>query len=69
MKTKEKVEEKEEEKEGAFSLEDLLLKKPIPFSKKKQKEELDKEKLKQALRESLKNEKGEIKPNQTVKFE
>jgi len=61
-------EEKQEEKKG-FSLEELLLKKPIPFSKKKQREALDKEKLKQALRESLKKDKGEIKPNQTVKFD
>ena len=54
---------KEEEKKG-FSLSELLDKKTVSFSKK-EKKELDKEKLKQALRESLKEK---IEPGDTIKF-
>ncbi len=63
-------EEKQLEKENVFSLEQLLTKKPISFSKKQQeRKELDKEKLKQVLRDSLKDSKKQkIEPGDTIKF-
>jgi len=65
----------------SLSLEELFLKEPISFKTKKQEigeQKTDKEKLKQALRQALSEEKakeqklnfkqGEIKPGETVKF-
>lgn len=79
---KEKTEhlEKEEDDVNSFSLEELLLKKPIAFGKKKNskdkqnqekaKEDIDKDALKKALSDSLKKdiEKGSLKPGETIKF-
>jgi len=72
--------EKEKEKESqqeikTLSLEELLLKKTVPFSKKKensqdikkQKVEVDKEKLKEILRESLKEKKEDSKKKPSIK--
>ncbi len=75
-------EEKKEKTEEikTLTLEELLLKKPISFGGRKEKErkEIDKEKLKEILKESLDNpekkdsdksqQSGEIEPGQTVKF-
>jgi len=65
---------KEEDKIKTVSLEDLLSKKPVSFSKKnkevektipkKEKKETDKEKLKEALRESLRDIKRENEKDQ-----
>jgi len=60
-KTKEKIEHKTED---SFSLQELLDKKSVSFSKKKQ---VNQEDLKKVLKESLKDPK-EIKPGDTVDF-
>ena len=64
-----KREKRAKDDEPKISLQDLLSKKPIPFSKKNQKKELDKEELKKALKASLeKEQKGKIEPGETIKF-
>ncbi len=58
---KEEVVQKEDDEKGTVSLEELLLRNTVPFSKKqkeeqkKAKQEINKEKLKQAIKESLKD--------------
>jgi CxxC-x17-CxxC domain-containing protein len=81
LKKIEKEKEGEVEEIKTLSLEDLLLKEPIPFSGKKEKKEtevspkkkkeIDKEKLKEALRESLKeiDKEQDSKNNKTGKIE
>jgi len=85
----EKKEEDNDDERGTVSLEELLLRNTVPFSKKqkeeqkRKKQEVNKEKLKQAIKESLKdietskreeekrgedNSPKEISPGEVIKF-
>ncbi|MCG2690291.1 type IV secretion system DNA-binding domain-containing protein, partial [Candidatus Parcubacteria bacterium] len=62
-----------EAEKSSFSLEELLMKKPINFSKKKQEKSIQqkadlKQQIKDSLKETLKQE-GDLKPGEVVHFE
>ncbi|MDP2951232.1 MAG: type IV secretion system DNA-binding domain-containing protein [bacterium] len=65
--------ENEQAEDETFSLEELLMKKPINFTKKKQEKSIQqkanlKQQIKDSLRDTLKQE-GELKPGEVVEFE